>query len=349
LLNNESDVYETFTAANDLCMIQYSSGTTGTPKPILYTHGAISVAAVVFKFAGAIKPDDNYFCCSSPGWGHGIWYGTISPMIFGKAAGAYSGKFDPVICLEALEEFEITNLAGIASHFRLMMETGIADKYNLKLKFVTYSGEKMSMDLIRKIQETWGLTPNTQFGTTEVGPITLDHGGFDDWVVKPGSVGKPTVGGFKIKIVDEDGNDLPAGQIGQVAMYKKDAWERIADKAYMDEDGYYWYIGRVDDVIISSGYTIGPIEVEQTIMKHRAVEECAVVGIPDDERGELVKAFIVLNEGIAPTDSLKEEIRLFVRDKLSKHEYPRELEFIESIPKTPDGKIKRKILREKNS
>ena len=349
MLDAESDAYSPNTASSDLCMIQYSSGTTGTPKPILYTHGAISVAAVVIKFAGALKPDDNYFCCSSPGWGHGIWYGTISPMIYGKAAGAYSGKFDPEICLEALEEFEITNLAGIASHFRIMMETGKADKYDLKLRFITYSGEKMSLDLIQKIQDTWGLVPNTQFGTTEVGPITLDYGGFDDWIVKPGSVGKPTLGGMKIKIIDEDGNDLPQGEIGQVAMLKKDRWESIADKAYMDEDGYYWYVGRVDDVIISSGYTIGPIEVEQTIMKHPAVEECAVVGVPHKERGEVIKAYIVLEVGQIATETLKEEIQLYVRDKLSKHEYPRELEFIDALPKTPDGKIKRKTLRTNNA
>lgn len=344
-LERESDVYTPNTAAKDLCMIQYSSGTTGTPKPIRYAHGAISVAAVVMKFAGGMKPDDNYFCCSSPGWGHGIWYGTISPMIFGKAASTCSGKFDPEICLEALEEFEITNIAGISSHFRLMIGTGKADQYNLKLKFLTYSGEKMSMDLIKQIQETWGLVPYTQFGTTEVGPITLDYGGFDDWVVKPGSVGKPMVGGLEIKIVDENGNDLPTGEVGQVAIHKKSGWESIADKAYEDEDGYFWYVGRVDDVIISSGYTIGPIEVEQTIMKHPAVLESAVVGVPDKERGELVKAFIVLQDGVAPLDSLKDEIKEFVRDKLSKHEYPRDLEFIDELPKTPDGKIKRKILK----
>ncbi len=347
LLEDDSDEYTPDTAANDLCMIQFSSGTTGSPKPIRYTHGAISVAAVVMRFAGGIKPDDNYFCCSSPGWGHGIWYGTISPMIFGKAACTISGKFDPEICLEALEEFEITNIAGIASHFRLMIGTGKADQYDLKLRFLTYSGEKMAQDLIEEIQEVWGLVPYTQFGTTEVGPITLDYGGFDDWVVKPGSVGKPTVGGLAVKIVDEDGNDVPTGEVGQVAICKKTGWEAIADKAYMDEDGYFWYVGRVDDVIISSGYTIGPIEVEQSVMKHPAVLECAVVGVPDKQRGELVKAFVVLEEGYEPSEALEKEIKEFVRDKLSKHEYPRELAFIDELPKTPDGKIKRKMLKNK--
>ena len=347
LLANDSDVYTAKTAANELCMIQFSSGTTGTPKPIRYTHGAISVAAVVIRFAGALRPDDNYFCCSSPGWGHGIWYGTISPMIYGKAACAYSGKFDGEICLEALEEFEITNIAGIASHFRVMLSTGKAKDYKLKLRFLTYSGEKMSMDLINQIRDTWGLEPQTQFGTTEVGPIAVDYGGFDDWVVKPGSVGKPMVGGLDVKIVDEDGNELPRGEIGQVALVKKDRLERIGDEAYEDEDGYFWYVGRIDDVIISNGYTIGPIEVEQTLMKHPAVLESAVVGAPDKERGMIVKAFIVLEEGYTPSEALKKEIQVFVRDKLSKHEYPRVLDFIGELPKTPDGKIKRKMLKNK--
>jgi len=345
LLEGESEDFTPTTSSKDLCMIQFSSGTTGSPKPIRYTHGAISVAAVVIKFAGALKPDDSYFCCSSPGWGHGIWYGTISPMIFGKAAQTISGKFDPEICLEALEEFEVTNIAGISSHFRLMLATGKADKYNLKLRFLTYSGEKMSKDLIDEIKRVWGLDAYTQFGTTEVGPIALDYGGFDDWVVKPGSVGKPMVGGLKVIIVDENGNELPQGQIGQVALVKKDKLEMIADEAYMDEDGYFWYVGRVDDVIISSGYTIGPIEVEQTLMKHPAVLESAVVGVPDKQRGELVKAYVVLEEGCTPSEELKKDIQEFVKDKLSKHEYPRELEFIDALPKTPDGKIKRKVLK----
>lgn len=203
----------------------------------------------------------------------------------------------------------------------------------------------MSKDLIDEIKRVWGLDAYTQFGTTEVGPIALDYGGFDDWVVKPGSVGKPMVGGLKVIIVDENGNELPQGQIGQVALVKKDKLEMIADEAYMDEDGYFWYVGRVDDVIISSGYTIGPIEVEQTLMKHPAVLESAVVGVPDKQRGELVKAYVVLEEGYTPSEELKKDIQEFVKDKLSKHEYPRELEFIDALPKTPDGKIKRKVLK----
>ncbi len=347
-LEQESDEFTPSTSSSDLCMIQFSSGTTGRPKPILYKHGAISVAAVVIRFAGALRWDDNYFCCSSPGWGHGIWYGTISPMIYGKFAGAYSGKFNGDTCLEALEEFEITNLAGIAAHFRIIVEAETLPQRKLKLRYLTYSGEKMSSEVIEKIQKTFGLTPQTQFGTTEVGPICVDYGGFEDWVCKPGSVGKPMVGGLDVKIVDEDGNEMPRGQVGQVALVKPTGLVRIGDEAIEDEDGYFWYVGRQDDVIISNGYTIGPIEVENTIANHPAVEESAVVGKPDKERGSIVKAYIVLKEGYEPTEELKKDIALFVKDKLSKHEYPRELEFIDELPKTPDGKIKRKVLKNRN-
>jgi acetyl-CoA synthetase len=346
MLEKESDDYEPKNSVDDLCMIQYSSGTTGAPKAMRYTHGAITVASVVMKFAGGLKPDDIYFCPSSPAWGHGIWYGTISPLIFGKPVGTYSGKFDPEVCLEALEEFGVTNMAAISSHYRLIIETGKADKYKLKLRIITYTGEAMPKEVIKQIKDTWGIVPYCQFGTTEVGPITLDYGGFKDWVVKPGSLGKPMIGGVKVGIIDERGNELPPEKIGQIAIWQKDHWERIGDKVYVDEAGYFWYVGRTDDVIIAAGYTIGPVEVEQSIMKHPAVEECAVVGSPDKERGVIVKAFVRLKEGYSSSNQLKKDIQEFVKDKLSKHEYPRELEFIDELPKTPDGKIKRKILKE---
>jgi acetyl-CoA synthetase len=268
-------------------------------------------------------------------------------LIFGKAIGTFSGKFDPEVCLEAIEEYGVTKMAAISSHFRLIMESGKADRYRLKLKLISYTGEPMTKELINTIQQTWGLIPYTQYGTTEVGPITLDYGGFDHWLVKPGSLGKPMIGGLKVALIDEEGNELPHGKIGQIAIWRDDKWMRLGDSAYMDEGGYFWYVSRIDDVIISSGYTIGPIEVEEALKKHPSVEECAVVGSPDKERGVVVKAFIKLKEGYDSTERLQKEIQEFVKIKLSKHEYPREIEFLEEIPKTPDGKIKRKELRER--
>ena len=344
-LKKEKDTYNWKTDVNTPCMMQFSSGTTGAPKSVMYKHGAITVAAVVMKFAVGLTPDDTYFCPSSPAWGHGIWYGTISPLIFGKAIGTFSGKFDAEKCLEALEEWGVTNMAAISSHYRLIMESGKADQFNLKIKKISYTGEAIPKEVIGKIHEAWGIYPYCQYGTTEAGPITLDYAGFEDWVIKPGSLGKPMIGGVKVAVLDESGNELPPGEIGEIALMRNGKWVRIGDSAYVDEDGYFWYVSRIDDVIISSGYTIGPIEVENALMTHPAVEECAVVGSPDKKRGVIVKAFIKLKEGYDAKEELAEQIGEYVKTRLSKHEYPREIEFIDELPKTPDGKIKRKVLK----
>lgn len=348
-LKREDDHYTWNTNADTVCMMQFSSGTTGTPKSVIYRHGAITVGAVVMKLANGLKPDDTYFCPSSPGWGHGIWYGTISPLIFGRAIGTISGRFDPEMALETLEEWGVTRMAAISSHYRLMLETGKADKYNLRLQSANYTGEPMTMEVINAMKERWGFYPGTQYGTTESGPICLDFLGFDNWVIKPGSLGKAMVGGVKVAILDEEGNPLSPGNIGQIAIMREGGvdWIRLGDSAYVDEDGYYWYISRIDDVIISSGYTIGPVEVEEALRKHPAVEESAVVASPDKDRGDIVKAFIKLTDGYVASEDLQKEIQEFVKTKLSKHEYPREVEFIDELPKTVDGKIKRKELKEK--
>ncbi|MDY6973462.1 MAG: AMP-binding protein [Thermodesulfobacteriota bacterium] len=336
--------YEPTTKAKDLAMIQFSSGTTGAPKSILYRHGAITVAAPVVKFGIGLKDDDNYFCPSSPAWGHGIWYGTIGPLIFGRALGTYSGKFDAETFLEALQDFEVTNVSAIPSHFRLVLKSGKLKDYKLKLRTFSYTGEAMPLDLFDFVKDEIGVVPHCIYGTTEAGPIALNYAGFKDWKVKPGSLGKPMIGGKEASIIDDDGNVLPTGEEGQIALKDdKGGWVRIGDSAYKDEDGYFWYKARADDVIISAGYTIGPIEIEEALLKHPAVEEAGVIGSPDKDRGQIVKAFVSIN--CEPSEKLKEEIKEFVKTRLSKHEYPKEIEFIDEIPKTPDGKIKRKVLK----
>jgi acetyl-CoA synthetase len=346
-LRSFSDNYLWNTNINTPCMMQFSSGTTGSPKSLLYRHGAISITGVVMKLGNGLKPDDTYFCPSSPGWGHGIWFGTIAPLIYGKAIGTFSGKFDPDKVLEALQDWGVTNMAAIASHYRLIMESPNVEKYKVCLKKVNYTGEAMSKETIAAIKRLWGIYPAVQYGTTEAGPISMDFMGFDDWVIKPGSLGKPMIGGVKVGILNENDEEVAPGIIGQVALWRNNEWIKIGDSAYADEDGYLWYVSRIDDVIISAGYTIGPIEVEAAVKKHPAVEECAVVGSPDRNRGNVVKAFIVLKERHQGDETLAEDIKAFVKNKLSKHEYPKEIEFISELPKTPDGKVKRKLLRER--
>jgi acetyl-CoA synthetase len=345
-ISSESKEFETFTSTKDMAMIQFSSGTTGSPKTVNYRHGAITVAAPFIRFALGVKPDDEYFCPSSPAWGHGIWYGTIAPLIFGKAVGTYSGKFDADMCLEALQNFGSTNISAISSHYRLMLQSPNVAKFKTNIKRLTYTGEPMSKDVAALVKEKWGILPHGLYGTTEVGPLTSDFAGFDNWKVKPGSLGRPSLGSV-VSVIDDNDNEVPPNTVGQMATKRGDKWIRVGDMVYMDEEGYFWYVSRADDVIISSGYTIGPIEVEDVLMKHSAVEECAVVGSPDKDRGTIVKAFIKVKDGVTVGKELEEEISLFVRGKLSKHEYPKEIEFIDELPKTPDGKIRRKVLKER--
>jgi acetyl-CoA synthetase len=344
-LKNESNIYDWDTDVKTPCMMQFSSGTTGEPKSIIYRHGAVSFIGVTMKLGNGLKPDDIYFCPSSPGWGHGIWFGTMGPLIFGKALGTFSGKFDPEKVLEALEDWEVTNMAGISSHYRLLIESPNIEKYRIKLKTIVATGEAMTKETIEKIHRLWGIYPHVQYGTTEAGSISMDFACFKNWVIKPGSLGRPMIGGARVGIIDDHDKEVPSGVVGQVAVWRNDAWLKIGDSAYKDEDGYLWYVGRIDDVIISSGYTIGPIEVEGAMNQHPAVEESAVIASPDKERGDVVKAYVVLKSGYDPSEILVEEIKNFVKTKLSKHEYPRKIEFIGELPKTPDGKIKRKILK----
>jgi len=341
LLQNEDEHYTTNTSADTLAFLQFSSGTTGVPKAVPYGHKAATLAAVHVKFGIGLRQDDSYYCPSSPAWGMGIWYATVGPLIFGKAIGTYSGKFDVVRILEALKEFEVTNLFAAPLVYRRIMESGKLDNYRLKLRRMTYTGGKLEMDVIEYFQERLGMTIQSCYGSTEVGVILADYD-FDDWKVKPGSLGMP-LPGRKVAVIDDDGNEVPQGEAGQVAIEGEKGWMRMGDAAYVDEDGYFWYKGRIDDIIKSAGYTIGPIEIESVLEKHPAVREAAVVGSPDKDRGEVVKAFIVPNR--EPTEELKREIREFVKTRLSKHEYPREIEFVNELPRTPDGKIKRKELK----
>ena len=339
----EDEHYPTNTSADSLAFLQFSSGTTGLPKAVKYTHRAVTMAAVHVKLGIGLREDDSYYCPASPAWGMGIWYGAIGPLIYGNAMGGYSGKFEPERVLEALEEFEITNLFAAPLVYRRIMDSGKLDNYKLKLRRMTYTGGNLDMDVIQFFQERFGLVIQSCYGSTEVGVILADYA-FDDWKVKPGSLGKP-LPGRKVAVIDEDGKALPPGETGQVAIWLGDRWVTLGDAAYVDEDGYFWYKSRIDDIIISAGYTIGPIEIENVLEKHPMVREAAAVGSPDKDRGEIVKAFIIPNG--KPTEELKQEVQEFVKTRLSKHEYPREIEFVDELPKTPDGKIRRKVLRER--
>lgn len=339
-LQKESTEYQISTAANQLAMLQYSSGTTGVPKAVLYPHSAATISAVTGKFVIGLRDSDNYFCPSSPAWGHGIWYGTMAPLIYGNAIGAYSGKFKVDVFLEGLAHFGITNISATPMIYRMLRQADTMKDYNLKIRHLSFTGGAMDSETLRYFYEK-GLPLHTFYGSTEVGVISLDYA-FDDWKYKIGSMGKPMIG-LKLAAIDENGNPVERGQVGQMAVWRNNDWVTIGDSVSLDEDGYLWHRGRSDDIIKSAGYTIGPDEVEDVLLKHPAVQKVAVVGSPDEQRGEIVKAFIVTDR--VPTEELTRAIQDFIKDRLSKHEYPREIEFVDELPETPDGKIKRKELR----
>jgi len=345
LIENESDYYEPDTSADTLALIQFSSGTTGQPSQVLYYHAAMSVTAVFVKFWIGLRANDRYICTSSPAWGHGIWYGTVGPLIFGNGLCAYVGRFVPEFFLEVLEEFEITVISAIPRVYKMIMECGKIDNYKLKLRRLTYTGGKMAKEVQQYFQDKLGIHIGSTYGNTESGPIVLDYA-FEDWKPKPGSAGKPIIG-VKMGVLDENGNELPPGKPGEVAVWRKGKWNNIGDSGYFDEEGYFWPQGRSDDVIKSSGYRIGPFEIENALEKHRAVQKSGVVGSPDKERYEIVKAFIILKPEFKPSEKLISEIQDFIKARLSMHEYPKEIEFVEELPETPDGKLKRKELKKR--
>ena len=297
-------------------------------------------------FGRGFRPGDRYFCPSNPAWGHGLWHGTLSPLALGIAAGAYSGKFDIEALLKGLEEFEIDNLGAAPTVYRLIKNSGLVGKFKLKIKKMHYTGEPMDTDTFQFLNETFGVPPHSGYGSTEAGALIYQYAGFKNWIVKPGSLGKP-MPGMEVTLLDKEGKEVPRGTIGEIALKRRGEWFRVKDAAVVDEDGYYWHKGRVDDVIISAGWTISPTEVEDALQKHPAVLEVAVVGVPHKDRGLIVKAFIVTNR--EPSQGLKEEIQNFVKERLSKHEYPREIQFMKSFPKTEGGKIKREELKKMSS
>lgn len=344
-IRRESDKYQPSTSVNNLAVIQYTSGTTGPPKAVPYRHKSLVTAAPSGIFAYGIKDGDRFFCPSSPAWGHGFWGGTLVPLMFGVTAGTMEGKFYPERFLEALEEFKINNVTAAPTAYRKVLASGKVKKYDVKLEKLTYTGEPMDLDTFYEIKEQFGVVPCSLYGSTEVGGVLCNYAGFKDWKVKPGSLGKPHIG-LEVAIIDDNGNVLPPKALGYIAVKRKGKWIKVGDAGVMDEDGYFWFKGRVDDVIKSSGYRIGPEEVESVINLHEAVEESAVIGVPDKQRGQIVKALIKLRPGFEPNEKSKRDIKGFTKERLSRYAYPREIEFIEELPKTVDGKIKRKKLRE---
>ncbi len=355
------------TKAKDPLVIYFTSGTTGEPKMVLHNHalpvGHITTGAYWLD----LKENDLHFTLADTGWAKSSWGKFFGPWIQGACILVYDirGKFKATELLPVLEKYEVTVFCAPPTVYRMLILADL-EKFDLtELRHCVSAGEPLNPEVIRVWKEGTKLTIFEGYGQTE---LVLVIGTFPCMEARPGSMGKPSPG-WQIELQDDDGKPVCQGDVGRIAirvnpkpvglfdqyLYDSEANEAAfcgdfyytGDKAYKDEDGYYWFVGRDDDVIKSSGYRIGPFEVESALMEHPAIKEAAVVGSPDVIRGMIVKAFIVLKEGYQPTETLVRDIQKFVKRTTAPYKYPRAIEFVDDLPKTISGKIKRNVLREK--
>ncbi|MGZ4350644.1 MAG: acyl-CoA synthetase, partial [Solirubrobacteraceae bacterium] len=367
LLSQGSTSFHTLdTAADDPAQLYYSSGTTGLAKGILHAHRYV-LAHEEFVYCHDVRDGERFH-----GMGEWAWAAGIAPLLgpwrYGAVQVVYQreGGFDPHKQLDFLSRHEVSNVFGTPTAIRSMM--GITDagtRYPQKFRIVCSAGEPLNPEAIRWFREQYGVTVLDYYGLTESYPLCANYPFME---VREGSMGKP-VPGWDVQILDEDERPVGPGEKGEICLrarsnphYPLGYWNRpqedsdevfggdwfhTKDAASADEDGYFWYEGRADDVIISAGYRIGPFEVESVCLEHPAVAEAAAVAVPDERRGNVVKAFVVIAEGHQPTEETAESIKAFVRDRLSAYAYPRRIEFVDDLPKTLTGKIRRIELRER--
>jgi acetyl-CoA synthetase len=278
--------------------------------------------------------------------GHGLWHGTLAPLALGITIGAYSGKFDAQRLLRALSEHAFTNLSAAATHYRMMRNCGAAPNYAYRLEKLSFTGEPIDSETAAFVAQTFGHPVCSMYGTTEVGVVLVNYPGAPDFHVKPGSLGKPVPGG-KVEVQDMHGVACPPGVTGELKVWRNGAWLATKDLGRVDDDGYFYHGGRADDVIISAGWTMSAVEIEDAILKHPDVQEAAAIGVPDALRGQVVKAFVVTQR--AGNEIFVNEIQELVRTQLAAHEYPRQIAFVTELPKTPAGKVHRRALREREA
>ncbi|WP_129113477.1 acyl-CoA synthetase [Halegenticoccus tardaugens] len=373
LLTNQTTTYETAeTSADDLCTLEYTSGTTGPPKGCELTHRVLAALTPYLRCSMALNGDETVWGAADPGWMYGLLTAGIAPISAGVPNVLYEGEFDPADWYAVMERYSVTSLATSPTAYRgLMADDDAYESYDLALRKGNSAGEPLNPEVIRWFNEALGVTVHDHYGVTECGMVAGNHHACE-MAVKPGSMGRP-LPGFDVRVVNpKTGGEADAEEVGELAVARgeatyfagyrnapektAEAWvERDGDALFLtgdaarcDGDGSLWFVGRADDVIISSGYRIGPFEVESTLLEHEAVAEAAVVGVPDEKRGELVKAYVVATAGTdRDEDGLAASVREFVRARLAKHAYPRDVEFVDDLPKTSSGKIRRVELRER--
>jgi acetyl-CoA synthetase len=365
LLDGADTEFETVaTSADDPAQLYYTSGTTGMAKGIVHAHRYL-IAHEEFVYCHEVEEGERFH-----GMGEWAWAAGIAPLLGPWRLGALQcvyqreGGFDPHRQLDFLSRHEVTNVFTTPTAMRAMMAVADAgERYPQRFRRVCSAGEPLNPEAIRWFREQYGVTVLDYYGLTESYPLCAN---FPFMEVREGSMGKP-MPGWEVAILDEDERPVERGERGEICLRARSnphyplgywrnqeaaretfggEWFHTKDAAREDEDGYYWYEGRADDVIIAAGYRIGPFEVESACIEHPAVHEAAAVASPDDVKGNVVKAFVVLAEGKEPSDELADDIKRFVRERLSAYAYPRSVEFVPELPKTLTGKIRRIELRQ---
>lgn len=343
----------------------YTSGTTGKPKGIVHAHYDILQAMVTTKYVLDLRDSDIYWCTADIGWVTGVVYGTLGVWGLGGTNVIYEGRFSPENWYDVLEKHHVSVWYSAPTAIRMLMASATNPKsYDLhNLRHLASVGEPLNPEAIWWGLDVFGLAFHDTWWQTELGAIAVTNLPALD--IKPGSMGKP-LPGIEVAILDDAGNVLPDGEQGNLALrastvsslmktvwgnpvkfdsYFKGEWYISGDSAVRDSDGYYWFIGRTDDLINTSGERVGPFEVESALVEHPAVVEAGVIGKPDKLRGEIIKAFVVLQDGIEPDEDMKHTLQQHVKHHLAGHAYPREIDFIDHLPKTRSGKIMRRVLK----
>lgn len=333
--------------AGDMAVFQYTSGTTRElPEAVRHTHRAIVVVMVAALYGTGIRPGEEFFCPSSPAWGHGLWHGTLAPLALGLTIGTYSGRFDADRLLRALQDYRVNNLSAAATHYRMMKNAGTAGNYRFVLQKLSFTGEPLDSETRNFARSAFGGTPLSFYGTTEIGVALASYPGATDLSVPDGALGRP-MPGMRVEVHDRNGRPCAPKAIGEIKLWRRAAWVPTKDLGWTDADGYFYHGGRADDVIISAGWTMSAVEIEDILLKHPDVREAAAIGVADPVRGQVVKAFLVSRR--QPDAAFVAEIQEWVRSRLSAHEYPRQVAVVPELPKTPAGKVNRKALREREA
>ncbi len=350
---------------DDAFLMMSTSGTTGLPKGLKVPLRALPGFAAYMRYGLDVRPDDVFWNIADPGWAYGLYYAVAGPLLIGHQTTLFDGPFTVESTAALVEELGISNFAGAPTAYRMIIAAGVdaAKPFAEHLRVSSSAGEPLNPEVMRWFGEHVGCDLFDQYGQTECGMVLANHHGLRH-EVRPGSAGF-AMPGFRLEVVDESGVPQPPGTHGVLAVHRPDSplfffdgylgaegegwigdYYLTGDTVEQHDDGSISFVGRSDDVISSAGYRIGPFDVESCLLEHDAVAESAVVGKPDEERGEIVKAFVVLHPGNVGDDTLASELTGHVRERLGKHAFPREVTFVESLPKTPSGKIQRFVLRD---